>query len=72
MTRLQRAKTFRSRVTARRTDLGMTQAQLAQKCGLHPAAISHFETGQRRPCIENLARLALELDCTSDYLIGLR
>lgn len=43
---------FRKRLQyAREGCCGMTQAALAKKCKLHPAAISHFETGQRMPSI---------------------
>lgn len=48
---------------------GMTQAELAEKTGLQPTAISHFETGARRPCIENLRKLCKALRCSADSLL---
>ena len=35
-----------------------------------PAAISHFETGERRPSLENLLKLADALAVSVDYLLG--
>ena len=35
-----------------------------------PSAISHFETGGRKPSFDNLRRLADALDVTTDYLLG--
>jgi transcriptional regulator with XRE-family HTH domain len=34
------------------------------------SAVSHFETGGRKPSFDNLRRLAQALDVTTDYLIG--
>ena len=34
------------------------------------SAISHFETGTRKPSFDNLRRLADALDVTTDYLLG--
>lgn len=51
---------------------GLTQAQLAEKTGLPPTSISHFENpeGTRKPSFDNLRRLANALDVTTDYLLG--
>ena len=48
----------------------MSQADLADKTGLQPAAVSHFETGQRSPSFENLKKLADALSISVDYLLG--
>jgi transcriptional regulator with XRE-family HTH domain len=37
---------------------------------MQPSAISHFETGNRKPSFDNLRRLADALDVTTDYLLG--
>lgn len=50
---------------------GMTQAELAEKTGLQPTAISHFETGSRRPCINNLRKPCKALRCSADSLLNL-
>lgn len=47
----------------------MTQLDLAKKTGLMPAAISHFECGQRLPCAKNLRSLSIALNTSADYLL---
>ncbi len=37
---------------------------------MNPSAISHFETGNRKPSFDNLRRLADALQVTTDYLLG--
>ena len=51
---------------------GLTQVELAAKTGLHPSAISHFESGHRTPSLKNLVKLADALDVTTDCLLGRR
>jgi len=37
---------------------------------MQPAAISHFETGQRSPSFDNLRKLSDALNVSVDYLLG--
>jgi transcriptional regulator with XRE-family HTH domain len=48
----------------------LSQSELAERAGLQPSAVSHFETGRRSPSFDNLRRLADALDVTTDYLLG--
>jgi transcriptional regulator with XRE-family HTH domain len=48
----------------------LSQSDLAEKSGLQPSAISHFETGKRSPSFENLKKLADALAVSVDYLLG--
>lgn len=61
---------FQHRVKRTREVRGLSQADLAKKTGLQPAAISHFETGQRSPSFDNLRKLADSLEVSVDYLLG--
>lgn len=61
---------FAKRLTKARKIRGLSQGELAKKSGLKPAAISHFETGARKPSFDNLKKLSDSLDVTSDYLMG--
>lgn len=61
---------FPQRLRAARELRGLNQAQLAQFAKLQPSAVSHFETGMRRPSFDNLKKLADALDVTTDYLLG--
>ena len=61
---------FNERLRRAREARGLSQLDLAKKTGLQPAAISHFETGQRSPSFENLRKLADALSLSVDYLLG--
>jgi transcriptional regulator with XRE-family HTH domain len=64
------ADIFRERLRAIREQRGYSQDELARRTGLQASAISHFETGTRKPSFENLRRLADALEVTTDYLLG--
>ncbi len=53
-----------------RENLKLSQSDLANRSGLQPSAISHFETGNRSPSFENLKRLSEALGISIDYLLG--
>lgn len=61
---------FPERLRAARDYRGLSQGQLADRAKLQPSAISHFETGARKPSFDNLRLLADTLDVTTDYLLG--
>jgi transcriptional regulator with XRE-family HTH domain len=48
----------------------LSQEGLAKRANLQPSAISHFETGTRKPSFDNLRRLADALEVTTDFLLG--
>jgi ribosome-binding protein aMBF1 (putative translation factor) len=49
-------------VIRRRSELGLTQADLAKRMGTSHSAISRIESGQHRTSVETLRRLAAALD----------
>lgn len=61
---------FRKRLRTAREHRGFNQGELAERAGLQPSAVSHFETGTRKPSFDNLKRLADTLRVTTDYLLG--
>ena len=61
---------FPARLKAARRMRHLTQGELADRSGLPPASISHFEGGGRSPSCANLVRLADALDVPADYLLG--
>jgi transcriptional regulator with XRE-family HTH domain len=61
---------FPQRLRAARELRKLAQDELARKTGLQPSAISHFETGTRKPSFDNLRKLADALEVTTDYLLG--
>lgn len=62
---------FPGRLKSARDRQGWSQAELADKAGFQPSAISRFETGAAKPSFENLRRLAGALRVSTDYLLGL-
>ena len=58
------------RIKMLREKLGISQYELAQKVGISQVCLCRYETGERSPSYQILKRIANELDCTVDYLIG--
>lgn len=61
---------FPKRLRTARGIRDLSQEELAKRAGLQASAVSHFETGARKPSFDNLRRLADALDVTTDYLLG--
>lgn len=61
---------FSKRLKKIREEKKLSQADLAKKADLQTAAISHFETGKRKPSFDNLKRLVNALNVSVDYLLG--
>ena len=61
---------LRKRITETRESQGMNQAELAEKAGVTPAAISQIEKGTRVPTIPVLHRIANVMGVSLDYLTG--
>jgi ribosome-binding protein aMBF1 (putative translation factor) len=64
------ADIFAERLRTARELRKMSQSDVAEKTGLMPSAVSHFETGRRSPSFANLKVLSDALKVTTDYLIG--
>lgn len=67
------AKAFGERVRARRRELGESQEQLADVCGLHWTFIGQVERGRRNISLHNILKIArgLKLDA-ADLVRGLQ
>lgn len=63
--------TLGSRIAHARKFRGLTQAELAGKLGVDQRTIAYWEANDRRPDPDTLRRLALVLDVSADYLLGL-
>lgn len=61
---------FRERLRSARESRKLSQVELAVRARLQGSAVSHFETGSRKPSFDNLKRLADALRVTTDYLLG--
>jgi len=62
-------KSFGVRLTELLQQKRLTQKELAHRVGITEAAVSHYVKGDRVPRSTVLARIAAELDTTSDYLL---
>lgn len=47
---------------------GLTQAALAQRCGIHHDAVRNLERAHRKPSVTLLVSIATELDITVNDL----
>lgn len=64
-------KEFAQRVKNLRIKKGYTQEVLGAMVGISAKAISRYENGLALPTYNALISLALALECTTDYLVGL-
>ena len=60
--------TFAANVRARRLDLNLTQAELAERIGAYAPYITQIEGGQRAPYFRNIAKFAIALRCKPAFL----
>jgi transcriptional regulator with XRE-family HTH domain len=58
------------RLTTGRLRAGLTQAALAEACGVTDETISRIERGRYEPAVSTLLRLAEALDLSLDQLAG--
>ena len=61
---------FPLRLRIAREMRALSQLELAERTHLQQAAVSHYESGVRRPSLRNLTRLSEALEVTTDYLLG--
>ena len=55
-----------------RTELKLTQKELANLVGVSDACVNRWEKGLRIPSVLNIVALCKALNCSADYLLGLR
>ncbi len=60
---------FGRSLASRRKALGLTQEEVAEKCGLHPNYIGGLERGERNPTLLTLLALAPALKCRPGDLL---
>ena len=54
-----------------RTNLGMSQADVAKMLGVTSPLISAYESAAKSPSLETLVALSKLYKCSTDYLLGL-
>lgn len=62
---------FGSRLKTLRTEMRLTQAQLAERIGVVKSVISFYESGDRYPSLDTLVKIASVFHVTTDFLLGI-
>lgn len=62
---------FRQRLKDKRLSMGLTQEVLGNKVGVSKQSVCKYEKGIIEPTFDTLIKLAVALDCSTDYLLGL-
>lgn len=60
-----------ARIKKARLRAGLTQGELAEMTGVSRSAVARWESDDIEPGVRNLAELAINLNVTTDYLLGL-
>lgn len=63
-------KVFGLTIRRLRTDLGLSQEELAELTGLHRTYIGSVERGERNVSLENIVALSKGLKCKPYILLG--
>jgi transcriptional regulator with XRE-family HTH domain len=63
--------TFALRIKKARYDKKLSQSQLAKITNIPPSTIAKYEIEQLEPTLERLAILAIELEVSADWLLGI-
>lgn len=66
----KRRRAVGARIKARRKQMGLTQAEVAQKLGIASQSVTNYESGKTDPSIRNLIALSAVLGVSTDYLLG--
>lgn len=53
-----------------RENMGLQQKEVADRLGVNPSAVTRWETGEKRPDLVNLVKLADLYNVSLDYLMG--
>lgn len=60
-----------ARIQKMRKYKGLSQKQLATRLHVTPTTISHYENETQTPSLETIRKMAIELCCSADFLMGL-
>jgi transcriptional regulator with XRE-family HTH domain len=63
---------FGELVRRRRSEIGLSQADLARAAGVHPRQLRRYESGEQQPALAVAVRIAQTLGASLDELAGTR
>ena len=58
-----------TRIRLKRKEMGITQAEMAERCGVSVPFIGHIERGSRAPSMESFLVICRVLHVTPDFLL---
>lgn len=61
---------FADNIRARRRTFGISQEELADRCGLHRTYVGAVERAERNVSIDNIARISAALDATASEMLN--
>lgn len=59
------------RIKTARESAGISAKDLAERIGVSPTRLSNWEQGVNRPMADHIAKIANELDVSTDLLLGI-
>ena len=62
--------TFPERLKELRTAKKLTQKELAEQIGIQQGSYTNWENGKREPNYDNLIKLSMILEASTDYILG--
>ena len=71
MKKCKRGKIFATHLFEQRKANGLSQANLAKSLGISQSSVAMWETNRREPSLDMLAKVAIEFDVSTDYLLGI-
>lgn len=61
---------FGKNLKSLRESRGLTQEQLSEKIGVNRVNLAYFESGKKIPSLAVAEKIADELNCSLDWLLG--
>ena len=65
------AKAFGDKLSSLLKEQQITHIEFGEEIGVHPVIVSYWANGHRIPSLVNLMKIAVALNVSTDYLLGL-
>lgn len=62
---------FAERVRQRLDELGVTQSEIAGRCGMSPSRFGNYVQGRTEPDLATFGKIAIALETSADWLLGI-